>query len=315
MTIEQLEYALAVAGHQSFVRAAESFHLSQPALTMQLKKLEDTLGFVLFDRSRKPLQVTPEGKAFLEKAREVMLSFRELAQIADELKQTEEKELSLGVIPTLAPFLLPLFINHFRERYPEIRLLLYELTTEEIITRIKSGRLHAGIVATPVHSKGIEQRVLFYEKFFLYVSPRHPWYRLEDIPQKELENADLWLLREGNCFRSQANDICQRQQNRVRNEKLAYESTSIQSLMRIVESQDGATLIPELATLAVASEQESMLKSIEGKKSVREISLVYSRFYFKEKLLNNLHQSIQQHIPGHMLSVGEGEIIDSFVKI
>ena len=235
--------------------------------------------------------------------------------MADELKHTEDRELSLGVIPTLAPFLLPLFINQFRESYSEIRLLIYELTTEEIIMQIKSGRLHAGIVATPIHSRGVEHQVLFYERFFLYVSPRHPWYAQEDIFQKELADADLWLLREGNCFRSQANNICQRQQNRVRNEKLAYESTSIQSLMRIVENQDGATLIPELATLAVSSEQESMLKNIKGEKSVREISLVYSRFYFKEKLLKKLRKSIRQHIPRHMLDVGEAEVIDSFVKI
>lgn len=315
MTIEQIEYALTVAAHRSFVRAAEALKLSQPALTMQLKKLEEEVGFALFDRSRKPLQVTEEGRAFLDKAQEVVLSYRELKQVADELKQTEDRELILGVIPTLAPFLLPLFINHFRESYPEIRLLLYELTTEEIITQIKGGSLHAGIVATPVHSKGIAHKVLFYEKFFLYVSPRHPWYLQEDVTQKELEDADLWLLREGNCFRSQTNDICQRQQNRLRHENLVYESTSIQSLMRIVEHEEGVTLIPELATLAVSSEQESMLKSIKGRKSVREISLVYNRNFFRGKLLDKLQHSIQHHVPGHMLNADQAEVIDSFVRL
>lgn len=314
MTLEQLEYALAVGDHRSFVKAAESFQLSQPALTMQLRKLEDELGITLFDRSHKPLQITTEGASFLEKARELILNFKELKQVAHELKHKQERELSLGVIPTLAPFLLPLFINHFRESYPEVQLLIYELTTEEIIRQIKSGWLNAGIVATPLQTRGISAKVLFYERFFLYVSHQHPWYQQEVVSQGELAKADLWLLKEGNCFRSQANDICQHKQNRDKQGKLAYESSSIQSLMRIVESQNGATLIPELATLAVSSEQESMLKSIKGNAGVREVSLIHSRLYTKEQLLDKMQDSIRKHVPKHMLGVGQHEIIDSFVK-
>lgn len=314
MTIEQLSYALTVARHQSFVQAAAHVAVSQPALTMQVKKLEDELGLLLFDRSRKPLMLTEEGRLFLEKAQEVLLRIRDLTNLAEELKNREGGELKLGIIPTLSPYLLPLFISDFRQNYPKVRLIISELTTEEIIREIKNGALDAGIYATPVKSTGIYHEVLFYERFFLYISESHPWYERQDFYLKDLPDAGLWMLREGNCFRSQVNDICQLQLHRQPHNQLVYESSSIESLMRIVEHQGGMTLIPELATLAVTAEQENMLRDFHDPKNLREISLAYSRLHRKEKLLKKLKGSISQHIPGHMLQAGSGEIIDTFVK-
>lgn len=315
MTIEQLTYALAVGRYQSFVQAAAHVSVSQPALTMQVQKLEDTLGLLLFDRSRKPLVLTEEGRIFLEKAQEVLLSYKDLENLAEELKNREGGDIQLGVIPTLAPYLLPLFINQFRKACPQVQLLITELTTEEIIRDIRNGTLDAGIYATPVQSKGLYHEPLFYERFFLYISESHPWYHRKEFYLEDLPEAGLWMLREGNCFRSQVNDICELNLHRRPHDQLVYESSSIESLMRIVEHQGGLTLIPELATLAVSPEQEPMLRTFHDPKNVREISLAFSRRYHKEKLLKKLKESILQHIPGHMREAGNSEIVNSFVKV
>lgn len=314
MTIEQLSYALAVARYQSFVQAADQVAVSQPALTMQVKKLEDELGLLLFDRSRKPLVLTEAGRLFLERAQEVLLSLRDLENLAEQLKNREGGEIKLGIIPTLAPYLVPLFINHFRQAYPKVRLLITELATEEIIRDIRHRELDAGIYATPVQGKGLHHEVLFYEYFFLYISESHPWYQKQDFYPEDLSKADLWMLREGNCFRSQVNDICRLKLHRHLHDQLVYESSSIESLMRIVEHQGGLTLIPELATLAVSPAQENMLRRFREPKIVREISLAFSKKHQKETLLEKLKNSILQHVPGHMREAGNREIVDSFVK-
>jgi LysR family hydrogen peroxide-inducible transcriptional activator len=315
MSLEQLAYALAVARYKSFVLAAEKVSVTQPALTMQVKKLEAELGFVLFDRSRKPLMLTAEGKIYLERAQEFMLSFRELSHLAEELKNQEGGELRLAIIPTLSPYLIPLFLDHFRGRFPDVKISIAELPTEYIIRQIKEGELDAGIFATPVMSTGIYFQPLFYEKFFLYVSQQHPWFRKVTVNIADLAGANIWLLREGNCFRSQVSDICQLQENRQGQNKFIYESSSIESLMRIVEYHGGMTLIPELATLAVSAEQEGLLKEISKPAGVRQISLAFSRYQHKKRLLDGLQTSILQHIPRHMLQPGEAEIIDSYVKV
>lgn len=313
MTIEQLQYALAVYQQFSFVKAADASHVSQPALTMQIKNLEEEIGFMLFDRTHKPLKVTEAGKTFLEKIQEVLISIQGLKSLAEELRANENGTLKLGIIPTLAPYLLPLFIRQFNEQYPEIELHITELTTEEVLSSLKDGKLDAGMIATPVEVKGLNFKALLYEHFYLYVAEDHPWYHKKVIQLDEIAGKDLWLLKEGNCFRNQINDLCHLGR-KTQHENFTYESNSIASLMRIVEHQGGLTFIPELATLGVSPEQEGMLKNINGKSVVREISLVYSRLHYKQKLLDKLETCILQNIPQHMRSAGNNEVVDSFIK-
>ncbi|WPP50004.1 hydrogen peroxide-inducible genes activator [Catalinimonas niigatensis] len=313
MTIEQLQYALSVYQHSSFIKAADASHVSQPALTMQIKNLEVEVGFMLFDRTYKPLRVTEAGKTFLEKAKEVLLSVQGLKNLAEELRAYESGVLKIGMIPTLAPYLLPLFIRQFNEQYPEIELHITELTTEEVLSSLKDGKLDAGMIATPVSGKGLHFKALFYEHFYIYVSEDHPWYRKTSVQLDQIAGKDLWLLKEGNCFRNQVNDLCHLGK-KTEHEKLTYESNSIASLMRIVEHQGGLTFIPELATLGVNPQKENMLKNISGQRVVREISLVFSRSHYKQKLLDKLESCILQNIPHHMRSVGNNEVVDSFIK-
>ncbi|MEK6478126.1 LysR substrate-binding domain-containing protein [Catalinimonas sp. 4WD22] len=314
MTLEQLQYALAVYQRLSIMKAAEASHVSQPALSMQLKKLEDEIGFVLFDRTHKPIRVTESGKIFLEKVKELALSFKGLQGLAEELQSRESGLLKVGIIPTLAPYLLPLFVRQFNATYPEIELHITELTTEEILSQIRDGNIDAGIIATPVSASGLIFEVLFYERFFIYLSEDHPLYTQKNIYLDEISGRDLWLLKEGNCFRNQINDICHLGKKTAQ-EKFTYESSSIASLMRIVEHQGGITFIPELATLGVGAMQENMLRDISGQKVVREISLVHSRFHYKQNIFNKLKDSILQNIPQHLRTAGKYEIVDSFIRM
>ncbi|WKN29729.1 LysR substrate-binding domain-containing protein [Porifericola rhodea] len=314
MTIEQLQYAFSVYQRLSFVKAAEESFVSQPALTMQVKKLEEEIGFPLFDRARKPLKVTPAGKKFMEKAQETLLSFKGLEQLATELNAGEQDHIKVGIIPTLAPFLLPLFVRQFHKQYPKLELHINELTTEEVLQLIQEGELDAGIIVTPVVAKGLSASPLFYEQFYLYVADDHPYYKQKAIRLSDIKAKDLWLLKEGNCFRSQVNDLCQLGKKND-HQHFTYQSSSISSLMRIVEHQGGVTFVPELATLGLSAEQENMLKPIKGDKVVREISLIRSRFFHKQRALDKLQQLILENIPSHMKQAKQQEIVDSFVSI
>lgn len=311
MTIEQLEYALAVFQHGTFVKAAAHSFVTQPALTIQIKNLEEELGITIFDRSKKPVLVTEEGKIFLEKAQYIVMGIRDLQLVSEQLHKDFKGEVKLGVIITLAPYLVPLFVNQLNEKYPDIHLQVIELTTEDIIDRIKTGELDAGIIATPVHGKGMNTEVLFYEKFFFYVTEQHPLFARHEIRLEEIPLDDIWLLSEGNCFRNQVNDICKIEKPAYSKRAFSYTSSSIESLKRIVEHKGGLTVIPELATLNISEEKEKMIKSVAGPQPVREISLVTNRAYVKRKLLDKVKEVIWQNLPSSMRSADHKMVVDT----
>lgn len=315
MTIEQLEYALAVNQHGTFVKAAAQSFVTQPALTIQIKNLEEELGIIIFDRSKKPLLVTDEGKIFLEKARQIILGIKDLQQVSEQLRQDFQGNIRLGIISTLAPYLVPLFVNQLNAAHPHIYLQVTELLTEGIIEKIKNGQLDAGILATPVHTQGINTEVLFYEKFFFYVTEQHYLYAQQEISLKEIPVDDIWLLSEGNCFRNQVNDICKIEQQALGKRSFSYTSNSIESLKRIVEHQGGITVLPELATLNIPGGKEEMVKPIAGLSPVREISLVTNRAYVKRKLLDKVKEAIRQNIPTGMRSADQNAIVDTKIVI
>ena len=311
MTINQLLYSIELSKHISFKRAAEKLKISQPALSLQLRKLEEEIGFKLFNRNTNPIQITQDGKLFLTKAREVMSGVEQLQRFTIDLKDNYSGELTVGIIPTLAPFLVPLFIRSVEEDYPNLQIVIYEQITERILNNVRNGDLDVGIISTPIDVYGIQSIPLFYEQFYVYTSGSSTAteFNIEDIRSDR-----LWLLDEGNCFRDQINDFCNLQPIREA-KNLIYHSYSIDALIRIVDTKGGVTILPELTSLALSADQEDNLKTIKGKSKAREISLVVTNQYNKKHYIDALGEHIKKNIPHHMLESNDYEIVDPNIKM
>jgi LysR family hydrogen peroxide-inducible transcriptional activator len=315
MTLVQLEYVIAIAESGSFVEAANRSFVTQPALTTQVKNLERELDVVLFDRTRKPIIPTEVGAQIIEQAKEVVQQSRKIPDIVSEFNSDIKGNLTLGIIPTISPYLIPHFINDFNSKHPKVNINVREEITEETISKIKNGDLDAGIIATPVDTKGVIFIPLYYEKFYAYVSPSHPAYYKDELSRNDLRVDELWLLKEGNCFRNQVINICSDREEQEFKNHFRYESHSIESLKRIVEIKNGMTLIPELAADNIPKRKMDMLKKIPDVNPYREISLVVSRQFLKKRLIDSLKNTILEKLPRNMTQKPEGFIIDTNIKV
>lgn len=316
MTTIQLQYIVAIADHGSFVEAAKKSFVTQPALTTQVKNLENELDVIIFDRTRKPIIPTEIGEQIIEQAREVLQQMRKIPDIVNEFNTEIKGNLTLGIIPTISPYLIPLFINALHKELPEVNVNVMEEITEEVIFKLKNGELDAGIIATPIKAKGIVSIPLYYERFFAYVSRNHPLYYKDALRAEDLKLADLWLLKEGNCFRNQIVNICAKSAQEDFSNHFRYESHSIESLKRIVEVKDGITLIPELAANIISAKKNDMIKEIEDVQPTREVSVVVSRQFLKKRLVDNLVRTIKRKVPQTMSEPIEGaNIIDTNIQV
>lgn len=315
MTLQQLEYALALARYGSYSKAARAVGITQPAMSLRIKKLEEAVGLILFDRSQKPVRPTAEGALFLEKAQMLLTQSEQLKDFAFGLQEEISGEINIGIIPTLAPYLLPLFISDLNRQFGELKVHIKEMLTHEILESIRSGTLHAGIISTPIQSKTtLIVKPLFYERFLLFVSEKHPLFAQRTIAVERIALQDLWLLKEGNCFRDQVDNICEIARGTNRNNLFYYESNSIESLCRIVEYKGGITFLPELTTLHLDSDREDMIKEIEGKPRVREISMIHLPNEVRTHVLDEVMRVIQRNIPHHMLHLGDAEAIRTNIQ-
>jgi len=312
MTINQLQYALALSKHGNFKRAAETLNISQPALSLQIQKLEEEVGFKLFNRNTNPIQVTEDGKLFLVKTQEVISGVIQLQNFTADIKEDYSGRLKVGIIPTLAPFLVPLFIESLEEDYPNLQLIIQEQITERVVNNVRNGELDVGIISTPIDVYGIKSIPLFYEKFYVYTATGKSGraeFHLEDIKSQR-----LWLLDEGNCFRDQVNDFCDLKSHRE-GKNLVYQSNSIDALIRIVDTKGGVTILPELTSLALNEYQEDNLKVISGRPKAREIGMIVTNNFDKERYIKVLGEKIKNNIPHHMLEIQDYEIVDPNIQI
>lgn len=296
MNLQQLEYIVAVDTHRHFVRAAEQCFVTQPTLSSMIHKLEDELGVKIFDRSKQPVVPTEAGKAIIAQARVILREASRLDQIVQEEKGEIKGELRLGVIPTLAPYLIPLFLRNFADRYPQVNLIVTENNTETIIRKLKDRVIDAGLLATPLGHPNLRENVLFYERFFAYVSDQeaaHNRYMLID----EIDVNRLWLLEEGHCLRTQVVHLCALREQRDVIPNVSYEAGSLETLKRMVERNQGVTILPELAVMDLPEDQMSRIRYFKDPVPTREISLVTYQHFVKEKLLDALRDTIMESIP------------------
>ena len=297
MNFQQLEYILAVDKQRHFAKAAEQCFVTQPTLSMMIQKLEEELGIKIFNRDVKPVEPTKEGTEIISRAKELLAKANLLKAYAAELKGENNGELHLGIIPTLAPYLLPLFLKSFTEAYPYLKVFIKEMVTNDIIEKLKTGDLDIGLLATPLQEPQLAEQPLFYEDFYAYISGDNNIPAKKMLLPKEIDLNKLWLLEEGHCMRNQVFNLCELKKQDKKSDGLHYEAGSIETLINLVDKSHGITIIPHLATLLLKPGQSANLHEFADPKPTREISLVTIKDFPRKKLLENLRASILDTIP------------------
>jgi LysR family transcriptional regulator, hydrogen peroxide-inducible genes activator len=293
MNLQQLEYIVALDLHRNHVKAADHCHVTQPTLSMMVKKLEAELGLKIFDKSQ-PLKPTTSGEIVVQRARQILQEVKNLKEFIKTEKDSIEGDFRLGVIPTLAPYLLPRFLNEFLENHPGISFTVMEMQTDEIIKQLKSNRLDIAILVTPLDDKEIREVPVFYEPILLYTSDHLKYYHQDKVEVKSLTQEKLLLLEEGHCFRGQVMNLCTTKGKKVHHQ-LNYQSGSFETLKAMVDNNYGYTLIPELAV----NNKNKHVKHFTSPEPVREVSLAVNQGFVKEALLTKLREAILKSIPAH----------------
>jgi len=309
-SLVQLEYLVAVDTWRHFALAAEKCFVTQPTLSMQLKKMETDLDIVLFDRSKQPVVPTLAGEKLISQARHILRERNKFDSLVNELKGQINGTLRLGIIPSLAPFLLPLFIGAFLKKYPDIQLIINELLSNQIIDALKHDTIDAAILVTPLHQPELKEIPLFTEGILLYISPDHELSKLPEITFSNLDKHDIWLLGTGHCFRNQVINLCSLQQKRVRSLNIEYESGSLETLIKMVDKYGGLTLIPELMVMNLTEEQKENVRYFTDELPLREVSMVVNRIFAKEKIISLLNTEVKANIPQDMLNFNRGKVVE-----
>ncbi|GAB5557245.1 MAG: LysR substrate-binding domain-containing protein [Schleiferiaceae bacterium] len=300
MTITQLQYIVAVDNYRHFAKAAEACHVTQPTLSMQIHKLEEELGVLLFDRSKQPVKPTDLGQKIIEQARTIINESEKVFQLTQEATGHFEGTFKLGIIPTISPFLLPRFAKKISAKMPDVEIVIEELQTEQIIEKLRKDQLDAGILATPLDEQSIVERPVYYEPFTAYVPQGHRLANEEFILNSELSPDDMLLLNEGHCFRNSVLNLCGKP-GVTAHSNIQFESGQFDTLIKLADNGFGMTLIPYLAALDLEGEHRGHVKPIADPKPTREISLVYSRTQLKINLIETLANIIQSSIPEKLL--------------
>ena len=312
MTITQLKYALAIAEHKNFTKAAEKCFVTQPTLSTQIQKLEDELDITIFDRGKKPIELTDVGRKIVFQARNLVNEADRIQDIVDQQKGFIGGEFRLGIIPTIMPTLLPMFLNNFIKKYPKVKLKIEELTTEEIIARISDGHIDAAIAATPLESDNIKERPLYYEPFVAYVPSSHRLRDKSKLEVSDLEIEDMLLLEDGHCFREGVINLCKAFKNQT-DENFQLESGSIETLIKLSNEGLGMTLLPYLHTLDINEKFNSNLKHFTEPSPAREVSIIYHKSELKMQIIDALYNSISGIIRG-AIAFSNVEIISPLPK-
>ena len=297
MTIIQLEYLLAVANCGSFSQAAEHCFVTQPSLSMQIKALEEELGVVLLDRSKKPVIPTQAGEIVLAQARETITAYNYIKEAVAEFKGETAGKLRLGVIPTIAPYLLHKFIPDCARNYPRVELEISEMVTADIVEALRRDRLDAALVASGTCGDGILEQELFNDRFFVYVSPENPLYERQNIRIEDIDLKDLVILSPGNCMRDQIIELCQARREMPAH--YTFESGSLETLMRIVDCTACLTIVPEMAVEYIPADRRDRLKTLAKGATSRKIAVAVRRTYVKNSIIRALTQTILDNVtPG-----------------
>ena len=310
MTITQLEYIVAVDTYKSFVLAAEKCFVTQPTLSMQVQKLEDMLGVKIFDRTRQPIIATEVGIEVIAQARIMLAESYKIKEIVTDRQKELSGELRVGIIPTIAPYLLPKIIAGFVEKYPQVKLVVWEQNTEHLIQQLKLGMIDCGILSTPLHESNLIEIPVFYENFVAYVSKSSKLHKKKHISPEDIDVEELWVLDEGHCMREQVLNICQRRKSTKGFQHFEYNTGSVDTLKRMVDQNSGATILPELALDDLNEKQLDRIRYFKSPEPAREVSIVIQRNFLKRRMIEALKNEILHFIPKKLKSKKKKELMD-----
>ncbi len=292
MTLQQLQYIVSVDDTGQFSKAALHCHVTQPTLTTMVRKLEDELGVTIFQRKSQPARPTAEGAELIAQARVVLREAAQMRSLVKELHTGTAGLYRIGIIPTLAPYLLPLFLARFADAHPHVKLAIDERKTSRILKALRSGQLDIGILAGPVEADDLETITLFHEPFLAYFPKGHALLKNKRIARKDLRKAPLWVLSEGHCLRDQVLSVCQHPSS-AGHDNIFYSTGSIETLKRMVSSGSGLTLVPELSV----NDEEKNVRRFTSPEPVREVVLVVRKPFVRRKLLDALVAAIKASVP------------------
>jgi LysR family hydrogen peroxide-inducible transcriptional activator len=310
MTITQLEYIVAVDTYRSFVLAAEKCFVTQPTLSMQVQKLEDTLGIKIFDRSKQPVTPTEIGIEIIEQARIMLAESEKIKEIITDRQKELSGELKVGIIPTVSPYILPKIISGFIQKYPQVKLIVWEQTTEEIIQQLKLGTLDCGIMSTPLRESSLTEIPVFYENFVAYVSKHSKLSKKKSISPEDIDMEEIWVLNEGHCMREQVLNICQRRKATKGFLHFEYNTGSVETLKRMVDQNNGATILPELALAELNDKQLDRVRYFKSPEPAREVSIVIQKNFLKRRMIEALKNEILEFVPKRMKSRKKKEVME-----
>lgn len=308
ITPTQLEYLLAVDTHRHFGNAAKASFVTQPTLSMQLQKLEEELGTMLFDRDKKPILPTEAGKKIIAQARLILSELQKLKTLGQISEDEISGELKLAVIPTLAPYLIPLFLKKFADTCPKLETHLQEMQTDAILEALEHDQIDGALLATPLGVSTLIEEPLFYEPFKLYLPRKHPLAGQQTVQEDDLEGSQIWLLEEGHCLRNQVIRICSMRKQRPVLKNVRFESGNLETLKRLVESGEGYTLLPALALHQAAIPKKMTALPFAAPVPSREISLVYRREHLRQKALQTLCSVIRSVLPAGVVEMEKKKV-------
>jgi len=292
MNLRIFEYLLALEKHGSFRLAAKDCHVSQPALSIQIKKTEEELGVLLLERSPKSFTFSPCGQEVLKRARSILRQIGEIETLAQSWHNPYSGTLSLGAFPTLAPYYFPHILDHLVDVYPKLQVNLVEEKTQVLLERLQTGALDAAFLALPVAEEVLEHGSIFSEEFFVGVPPRHPWSKQTTIDSQQLTNERLLLLEEGHCLRGQALDFCA--QAGI-GEMLNFRASSMETLLQMVAMGRAYSLIP--ACVAKKNPAIHYLRIIGGGPQ-RTIALAWRKSSIRRELMLELVDDLAREYQG-----------------
>lgn len=300
MTLTQIEYIVAVERNGSFVTAAEKCFVTQPTLSMQIQKLEEELGIKIFDRNHHPIVATDMGKQILEQAKKVLFERNKIDELIMAQKDQLIGSLNIGIIPTVAPSIVPSTLKSFVKKHPQLDITITEMPTEQIIGRLKEGDLDFGILSTPLHEKSLKESILYHEPYVVYAARGHKLLSKKSLSSEDLDPSEIWSLGDEHCMRFQIINLCGKQKFYGAHNPFTYNSGSILSLIRMVDINGGFTILPELSISGFSEDMLDQVRMFKDPVPVREISMVTNKYFTKNKLAIAFTESVLSGVPEEM---------------